>query len=342
MPHHQAVTIRDVARKAGVSPGTVSRVLNNSPLVNEETRGRILQVIEELHYRPNLIARRLSLGKTLVVAVIVPFFVRPAVFERLRGAVHALSQSPYDLVIHNIETLEQRDAGFSHILRRDRVDGALVISLPILDREITLITNADVPVVFIDTDHPALSLCHRLPVDDVAGGQAATEHLIQLGHSRIAFVGDYMVNPFHFTSSRDRYYGYCRALDAAGIHARPQYYSEGEHDRHKAQLQARKLLALPERPTAIFAASDTQAIGVLEAARAAGLRVPEDLSVMGYDDIEMAEVLELTTMRQPLFESGRRGVELLLATLENPQLEPVRETMPAELVVRATTAPPPR
>jgi LacI family transcriptional regulator len=336
----KSVTIRDVARKAGVSPGTVSRAINNSPLVNEETYRRIMEVVEELNYTPNLIARRLSIGKTLAVAVIVPFFTYPSLAERLNGAVSSLSQSPYDLVIRDIETPEQRYAGFEDILRRGRVDGALIISVPILDKETAQFINSGFPIVLIDTDHPALNMFHRLTVDDVAGGQVATEHLLQLGHTKIGFVGDLIDNPFHFTSSRDRYFGYRQALEAAGIPFRPEYYSEDRHGRHKARQQAKKMLSLSDPPTAIFAATDLQAVGVLEAARELGWHVPQDLSVVGYDDVEMADIVGLTTMHQMLFESGQRGVELLLETLENPQMEPVHEVLPTELVVRGSTAPP--
>lgn len=336
----KSVTIRDVARAAGVSPGTVSRAINDSPLVNERTRHRIMQVVEELDYTPNLVARRLSIGKTLAIAVIVPFFTRPSVSDRLNGAVSALSQTQYDLVIHDIETVEQREAGFEDVLRRERVDGALIISLPILDREVPLLASADVPIVLIDTDHAELTMLHRLTVDDVAGGQAAAEHLIQLGHTRIGFIGESIDNPFRFISSRDRYYGYLRALRAASLPFVSEYYAEDQRGRREARHQAQKMLSLPERPTAIFAASDTQAIGVLEAARTSGFRVPEDVSVVGYDDIEMADVLDLTTVRQLLFESGQRGVELLLEALEKPHMEPVHEVLPTEVIVRGTTAPP--
>jgi DNA-binding LacI/PurR family transcriptional regulator len=336
----RAVTIRDVARQAGVSPGTVSRAINNSPLVNKETREHILQVVHDLNYTPNIAARRLSIGKTLTIAVVVPFFTRPSVSERLNGVVGALSQSQYDLLIHNIETPEQRDAGFQDILRRDRVDGALVVSLPIPDRYIAQLTGANVPIVLIDTAHPALTMFSRVTVDDIAGGQAATEYLIQLGHERIGFVGDIIDNPFHFVSSRDRYFGYCRALQAARIPLRPEYYAEGEHGRRRAREMAKQMLSLTEPPTAVFAASDVQAIGVLEAARELGLRVPEDLSVIGYDDIEIADMMQLSTMRQLLFESGQYGAESLLETLGNSETRPAQRVLPTELVVRSTTAPP--
>jgi LacI family transcriptional regulator len=337
----KTVTIRDVARQADVSPGTASRAINRSPLVNQETRQRVLEIAKQLDYHPSVVARRLSIGKTLAIAVIVPFFTRPSVLERLSGAVSALSQSQYDLVIRDIETPEQRYAGFGDILRQDRVDGALLISLPILDNEIPQLVNADVPIVLIDTNHPALTSLHSLIGDDLTGGEAATQHLIGLGHRRIGFVGDFVENPFYFASSRDRYYGYLRALQAAGIPFYPEYYREHQHGRYEARQQAKTILSLADRPTAIFAASDHQAVGVLEAAREVGLRVPEDLSVIGYHDLEIADVLNLTTMRQMLFESGQRGVELLLQALDNAHMEPVHEVLPVELVIRHTTGPPP-
>jgi DNA-binding LacI/PurR family transcriptional regulator len=318
----------------------VSRAINNSPLVNPETRKRILQVVQELNYVPNLAARRLSVGKTLTIAVIVPFFTRPSVSERLNGVVSALSDSQYDLLIHNIDTPEQRDIGFSDVLRADRVDGALIVSLPIPDRYIAQLTGANVPIVLIDTCHDALDLFACFKVDDVAGGQAATEYLIQLGHERIGFIGDVVDTPFHFVSSRDRHLGYQKALQAANLPLRPEYYAEGDHGRLEARVLVKEMLSRPERPTAVFAASDTQAVGVLEGARELGLDVPKDLSVIGYDDIEIADIMGLTTMQQRLFESGRRGAESLLAILDDPDRIPVQQVLSAELVVRDSTAPP--
>jgi DNA-binding LacI/PurR family transcriptional regulator len=176
--------------------------------------------------------------------------------------------------------------------------------------------------------------------DDVAGGEAATRHLVKLGHRRIAFVGDEFDNPFAFTSSRHRYEGYERALRAAGIAPLPDLVSLGAHSRYEARELAAGLLRRPDRPSAVFAASDTQALGVISAAHEAGLRVPDDVSVVGYDDIEVAEYLELTTVRQHLFESGRLGAELLLGEVRARSATPPAIVLPPELVVRVTTAPP--
>lgn len=330
-------TIRDVARRAGVGVGTVSRVLNQSPSVSAPTRDKVLAAIAELDYSPNLIARRLSLGKTLTVAVIAPFFTRPSVVERLRGVESVLSQTEYDLVVYNVESGNRYEAYFRDIPRRERIDGLLVISLRPPAAHVPRLLAFGGPTILVDITHPDFS---RVVIDDVDGGRKATHHLLELGHRRIGFVSDFSDSTFHFTANRDRYTGYEQALAAAGIATRPDYSVHGEHSRESASEQATKLLMLKERPTAIFATSDTLATGVLEAAHDLELRVPEDLSVIGYDDIEMAEYLNLTTIRQQLFESGVRGGELLLEAIESAPESPRRILLPTELVVRATTAPP--
>ncbi len=330
-------TIRDVAKRAGVGLGTVSRVINDSPQVSEATRERVLSAITALNFVPNPTARRLSLGKTLTVAAIVPWFTRPAEVERLRGVENTLAESEYDLVLYNVETPEKRDAYFRDVPRGERADGVLIISLSPRDDDVDRLAHSPVPIVLIDANHPSLKSLNRVITDDVAGARAATQHLIDLGHTRIGFISDPIETPFNFTSSRHRLKGYRQALKAAGIPFRSDYHGQGEHGRYEARRLANQLLQLPDRPTAIFAASDTQALGVLEAAQDNRLRIPEELSVIGYDDIEIAESIGLTTIRQQLYESGKRGVELLLDVLADSSTRPLCEVMPTELVIRRTT-----
>jgi DNA-binding LacI/PurR family transcriptional regulator len=333
------VTIRDVAKRAGVGLGTVSRVINESPLVSEKTRQQVLQVIDELKYIPNPTARGLSLGKTLTIAVIAPFITRPAFIERLRGIESRLAESEYDLILFNVETVKRRDQLVREVPHRHRADGVIILSLSPREADIPLLAAAEVPIVLVDANHPELFYLNRVIVDDVEGGWKATKHLIDLGHRKIGYVSDWLEHPFNFISSRDRYTGYKKALQEAGIPIRPDYHGQGEHDRAEARRLAIEMLNLTDRPTAIFAASDTQALGVLEAARELNLQVPGQLSVIGYDDIEIAEYLGLTTIRQLLYKSGRRGVELLLDILEGKYQEPVCEVLPTDLIVRRTTAP---
>jgi len=190
------------------------------------------------------------------------------------------------------------------------------------------------PTVLIDANHAALN---RVVVDDVEGGRLASQHLIEQGHRKIAYISDPLHNPFNFTSSRDRYAGYREALKQAGIPFKSEYHQQGEHGHYQARVMAEWLLDLDDPPTAIFAASDTQAVGILEALRGRDLRSPEDIAVVGYDDIEVAEYLGLTTIRQPLYESGLRGVELLLDTIQEADRPPVAVQLPVTLIQRRTT-----
>lgn len=333
-------TIRDVAKKAGVGLGTVSRVLNQSPQVSDGTRQRVQDVIDELDYSPNPSARRLSLGKTLTIAAIIPFFTRPAAVERLRGVANTLAGTEYDLIVFNVETPDSRDAAFNELIRRERVDGVLLISLPLKVANLERFMKSGIPLVIIDVNELSLNGFNQILVDDIAGGRKAVEYLIELGHQRIGYISDPLEDPFHFTASRARFEGYCRAHNDAGIPVIPEFHRHGEHGRYEARSLAEEMLSLPERPTAIFTASDTQAIGVLEAARERGLSVPRDLSVIGYDDIELAEHLGLTTIQQLLFESGQKGVELLLAAIADTKRSPTSELLPTELIIRSTSSAP--
>lgn len=342
-----AVTISDVARKAGVGVGTVSRVLNNSPRVSDVTRSKVLEAMDALDYVPNPFARRLSLGRTLTLAVIAPFFTRHSSVERLRGIEAVIAETEYDLVIYNVETVKRRDAYFRRAPRRERVDGLIIISLSPSDEDVRRFHRAGVPTVLVDARHPDLP---RVVVDDVAGGYKATRHLIELGHRHIAFLGDRYPNPFNFTSSHDRYIGYREALEEAGIDERAEYCVTGVHGRDVARELTHHLLSLVIPPTAVVAASDTQALGVLEAAQERAIDVPESLSVVGYDDVEVAACLGMTTVRQPLFESGWRGTHLLLQLIEGKMEDKDKDgqvtlyrdriQLPVELVARGTTAPP--
>jgi LacI family transcriptional regulator, galactose operon repressor len=335
-----SATIADVAARAGVGVATVSRVLNGRANVRPATRARVLDAIEALNYRPSLTARNLSLRKTHVIGVVVPFFTSPSAVERVRGVATALASSPYDLMLFDIESEDRREHAFQLFDRGDRSDGLLMISLIPPDHEVERLRAARLPCVLVDAPHPALP---SVVIDDVRGGELATSHLIELGHRRIGFLGDKSPDAFRFASSRDRTRGYEHALAHAGIELRPEYVREGTPSHHIARSTAIDLLRLPQRPTAVFAASDTQALGVIEAARILGIRVPDELSVVGFDDIEIAAHIGLTTVRQPLFESGRRGTELLLQMLGGAaqQLgDEHTEQLAVELVVRSTTAAP--
>ncbi len=333
-------TIRDVARKAGVSVATVSRVLNESGPVNQRTRRRVVEAMDALAFTPSAAARRLSLGRTLTVSVVVSFLTRPQAAERLRGVEAVLSESEFDLVVYNVESPDKRDKYMRELPHAKLTDGLLIVSLPPRQEDVASLLSAAVPVVIIDVHLPALTVLPRVVGDDVSGGELATCHLLDLGHRRIAFVGDEFENPFGFTSGRDRFAGFERAMTGRGIPIRPEFVALGAHGRYEARELGHRLLTAAEPPTAIFAASDTQALGVLSAARELSLDVPGDVSVIGYDDVEAAEYVGLTTVSQQLFESGRAGAELLLKEIEGRSGVPASIELQPSVVGRATTAPP--
>lgn len=326
-------TIRDVARHANVGVGTVSRVLNDSPRVSEEARSRVSRTIEKLGYRRSPAARSLSGGRTQTIGVVAPFFTSGSVLERLRGVIGRLHQwGDYDLLLFDVETRGQRADAFRDFARASRVDGLIIISLRPSDAEVEMLRREHLPVVLIDVGHPALP---RVVIDDAHGGALAAQHLLAKGHTRIGFVGD-AASPLGFTSSEQRRRGMRRALRDAGIKPSGRLEQRGPHGRVEAQAMAKRLLALDHPPSAIFAASDEQAMGVLEAARELGLRVPDDLAVIGFDDIDVAAVLELTTVRQPLRDTGIRGAELLLSAIEGVELDPHEELAPLVVIERRT------
>lgn len=330
------VTISDVAALAGVGAGTVSRVLNDSPRVRVETREKVLAAMAALDYRPSSLAQRLSRGRTSTIGVVVPFFTHASAVERLRGVVAALDGSRYDLVLFNVETPEHRDEHLASLTGRGRADGILVLSMrpPPASLERLLATGTPVVMVDVHVDDVA-----RVVTDDVEGGRTATRHLLDLGHERIAFIGQDPANPLGFSASTQREHAYEELLAARGTARDPALTRYGTHDRLVAQVLAEELFSLDDPPTAVFASSDVQALGVLAAARARGLSVPDDVSVVGYDDIEVSTYAGLTTVRQPLFESGELGARLLLGAIaDGTPPEPVEHLLPVELVERTTTA----
>jgi LacI family transcriptional regulator len=332
-------TIADVAGLAEVSQATVSRVLNGSALVHEATRRRVQASIAELDYHPSPIARGLSRGRAMTLGVIVPFFVRPSSVERLRGAEARFTAAGYDTVLYNVSTPDQIGDQFGNVVG-GRTDGVLVISVPPPRIQVDRLLGSGTPVVLVDVRHPGVS---QIYTDDVEGGRLAARHLLKLGHRRIAFVGDVSENRYGFTSSAYRHAGFQAVMRKKGLEVPPQYIKEGEPGRDVAVGLAFELLALPEPPTAIFAASDTRAFGVLEAAVQAGVDVPGQLSVIGFDDVEAASYLGLTTVRQQLELSGSWGAQRLLELTDGwgPQ-HPVVEKLSLELVERRTTAEPAR
>ena len=329
-------TIADVAQRAGVGVGTVSRVLNDSPLVSDRTRAHVLSVIEEMDYRPSALARGLSIGTAGVLAAVVQRMTSPSALQRLRGILDVASNAGFDVILHNVSGVDDYKDQVRDLLRPDRCAGGLLVSLKPGRDDAKQLEKNPVPTVIIDGRVDGIS---SLYVDDELGGRMATQHLIDLGHERIAFVGDWE-DDIGFRPTARRRAGYTMAMEEAGLDIPDNYIKTGPHEHPVTLAATNDLLDLDAPPTAMVASADSHAMVISQGAQARGLRVPEDLSVIGYDDLEIAEYLGLSTVRQPLYDSGARGARLLLDILgaETRTVEHVE--LPIELVVRDSTAPP--
>lgn len=335
----QVATIVDVADRAGVAITTVSRVINKKENVSVATRDRVTAAIEELNYRPSPAARSLPRGRVHTIAVVVPFVTHPSAVARVQGIVHGFRGTDIPVSIFDVEAPQHQAEHFSLLASSYRPEGAVIVSLLPTAAEIARFGDAGICPVFVDTEVDGFS---SVTIDYYAGGRMATRHLIDLGHERIAFMGDIENLDIAINSSAERRRGYRTAMDEAGLDRPAEYELVGEHGRVAGRQMAEELLVMPLRPTAVFIASDTQAMGVMEAANGVGIRVPDELSVIGFDDVESAGYLGLTTVSQPLYESGLVAAHLVSEQLANPGCDPSRVELNLEVIVRSTTAPPSR
>jgi LacI family transcriptional regulator len=332
------VTIREIADRAGVSIATVSRVLNGREDVAPETRELVSRVIQENRYTANRSARGLSAGRTGLVGVLVPM-VFPAYFAgMLAGAAEAFAERDLHIVLS--PTGGEHDREVSALMGlHGLTDGALIILPNESSDELVRLLEGGYRFVVLD---PLMPLDERIPSVSAAhtsGADQAMQHLLRLGHRRIAHIA----GPPGWVATEERVRGYHAALASSGILPDPALTVDALPEFDTGREAADRLLGLPDPPTAIFAFNDNIAIGALQAARARGIRVPEDLSVVGFDDVEYATIVTpaLTTVRQPLAEMGRTAVSLLARVLGQQRLEALHVELATRLVVRDSTAPPP-
>jgi DNA-binding LacI/PurR family transcriptional regulator len=328
------INISKVAAEAGVGVGTVSRVLNGGEQVSDATRERVLSTMARLNYRPLRSASALSKGRTGAVGILVSGITRPSVIARLVGVIDALNDAGLDAVVFNAQNRTQLDHHLTSFTDQRRVDGVIVISIEIADERVARIKELDIPLVLVDNDVPTLP---RVVIDDVEGGKIATNHLLSLGHRRIGFIGDNSHIGLGMPSSENRYLGYLKALGAAGIEPDFDLVVRGRHSSNAAALTSVLLELGKERPSAIFASSDTMAAGVFKTLHQHGLDVPSECAVIGFDDLEISSILDLSTVRQPLLESGTKGASMMVSLLNGEILEPHREELPLEVIPRGST-----
>ena len=327
-------TIYDVAEQSGVSISTISRVLNTPDKVNSETRQRVLDAIDSLGFIPKADARARALSKTNRIGVITPFFTAPSFVQRLRGVASALAAHNYELVIYTINSAEQMAGYLSSIPFSGNLDGLIIISLPIHEKDAQRLIDHGIETVLIEFTHPEMNC---IVIDDYHGGEMAASHLIKKGHQRIAFLGDQESCDFELHPAGMRLKGFLNRIGRAGLPIPNEYIRLFENTPEHAMQAAQALLSLPTPPTAIFAAADVQALSVLKVTRELAIKVPEQLAVIGFDDIDFAEYADLTTIRQHLDQSGRLAVETLMARIADQTRPRQHINLPLQLIERKTT-----
>jgi len=334
-------TITDVARAAGVSVATVSRALRGLDRVSPSTRARVLKVAAEMDYVASPTATSLASGRTRVVAVVAPFLTR-WFFATLVSAIEkSLRPHGHHVLLFDLEddTYDRRLPLTQNMLWK-RVDGVITLNVPMTPEEVALIDRLDLPLVAVGSPVPGRP-CVR--IDDADVMRTATEHLISLGHKQIAYVGAVPTNVAHVETPKTRLAAFRSTMSDHGLDLPLEWILPSDWTADAAARDAVRLLDVPTPPTAVVAASDEIAIGVLTAARHLGLRIPEDLSVVGVDDYMLSKVLGLTTVRQDVTAQGRRAAELLIENLLGDEPVVDRQVfLPTELVVRESTAPPMR
>lgn len=329
----KAPTIYDVAELSGVSISTISRVINTPEKVNINTRQRVYEAIDTLKFVPQAEARARALRQNGRIGVITPFFTAPSFTQRLRGIAATLSKENYELIVYTVDSNNRLQSYLSTLPLTGNLSGLVIMSLPVAEADVKRLIEHNLPTVLIEFPHPLLN---SVEIDDVGGGRMATEYLIQKGHRKIAFLGDTDLPEYSIHPVSLRLKGYRQALKAAHLEVPEAFIRQAPYDQEQARIFAKELLEDPNPPTAVFAATDFQALGVLKAARQLNVQVPDQLAIIGFDDLDMAEYEDLTTIRQHLDESGRIAIEILLAHIEDDSRPIQHITLPLTLIERLT------
>jgi LacI family transcriptional regulator len=328
--------IKDVALKAGVSTATVSYVLNNTRSISDEVRKRVRKAAEELDYQPSTLARSLRKNKTFTIGIIIPDNTNPYFADILRGMEDAFFKSGYSVFLCNSDRNVEKETQYLEALVNRNVDGIALIPSETDTKESIRLRQLKKPLVIVDRVLPDFS-SSVIQMDNVAGAYDAVKYLCQLGHKRIAC----LAGPRDVPTSQQRVEGYKKALEESGISVDTELVFYGDFQIESGIRFFPVIRSLPQKPTAIFSCNDLMAIGLLKAARNAGCRIPEDCSIIGYDDILISSHVtpSLTTMAQPRYEMGHTAAEMLISKIADPSA-PERKILKARLVIRESCAEP--
>ncbi len=327
-------TIYDVAAHAGISIATVSRFLNSPDKVAGKTRLKIEDAMRELSFVPLAEAVARARSGIRRIGVLTPFFTAPSFVQRLRGIHEALADTHYDLITYAVDTYEQLVNYLSVLPVTGRIDGLIIMSLPFTEQDVERFLLHQLPVVSLEFGLPELS---SIEIDNYLGGSMAAQYLIRRGYTKLAFLGEGGQPAYSLHATEQRLDGYRTETAKQGAQLLDENIVFHEYGMEFAVECANKLLQSPDRPSAVFCASDSQAIGVLKAARNLKLRVPEDIAVLGFDDIDTADYMDISTIRQSLDHSGHLAALKLLEHMNKPNTPSAKVHLSLQVIERQTT-----
>jgi LacI family transcriptional regulator len=329
-------TIKDVAEKAGVSIATVSHIINGTRYVSEELTVKVRAIIEALEYEPHAVARSLRGQKTHMIGLILPDNTNPFFAEVARGVEDTCFNAGYSVILCNSDNNIEKEVSYLRLLENKGIDGIAFVSIGQDHEAVEMLAKQKHPHVLIDRFIPDFNIDSVL-VDNRGGARLAIESLVKLGHKRIGFIS----GPADLISSQERERGFRETMDSSNLIIQQSDVSEGDFGLRSGETAGQALLDRRKHPTAIFVANDMMAIGVLNTARRLGLNVPEDLSIIGFDDISLAACTApgLTTVAQPKYRMGQRTAEILLNRIRKPQSPIISESLTTHLVERESHGP---
>lgn len=324
------VKMSDVAKLANVSTATVSRVLRNPETVKENTRKKVLNVIEQLNYQPNILARHFRRNETNTILVMVPNILNTVFTGIIEGIESEAARNGYRVLLGNTNKSVENEYGLIDLLKQKQTDGMILFSAR-MDPKTLVNLSEEYPIVLTTAYIDGLKV-PTVSIDNISSSRNAVEHLIKLGHTRIAHIS----GPLEFSGSRDRYKGYQQALLQNDFKIDSMLVQEGDFTLESGYNLMLKFIAMEHPPTAVFTANDEMAMGVVKAAKDHGLKVPEDLAVVGFDNISFSAIFEpaLTTIAQPLFKMGQVSMQLLLQQIQGVQVSKIQHILESELIIR--------
>ncbi|PKP55719.1 LacI family transcriptional regulator [Candidatus Atribacteria bacterium HGW-Atribacteria-1] len=324
-------TIKDVAELVGVHPSTVSRVINDDSRISEKTREKVFLIIKKLGYTPNAIARGLKTKRTHTLGMLIPDITNPFFAEIARGVEDAANKNDFNIILCNTDDRLKKERTYLEILRGKRVDGLILGTAHIKDKSILELEKNNFPYILVSRNIEGLDK-NCVIVDDEAGGIMAAEYLIKLGHRRIAHI----TGPLKTRSALNRLKGYKLTLKKHEIEYEDELVGEGDFRIKGGYQVMKRFLKLAEPPTAIFAANDLLALGAMQAIQKKNFHIPEDFSVIGFNDIELASFVypALTTIRQPMLEMGALAVKMLLRIIEEGEFNQRKIVLKPKLIIR--------